>query len=288
MPGQPFDLRITFTGLCLYVPDLNPAKRRLHVLLPKENGSGGEIPKHESVLMWHRNYAAAADARQPGAWRTVPLSGKWVLDGPDTGLDLGLTRKLIHLKDACGEGGVDPDKAEPELTAWIVLDAGHMLPGAWGACWQVPKDAEPQELTHQIDWYIWNFGTDKLDGQKLESLTGTPATTLPTLLPKNGLIHMHLFHVPPGERPPDPSNPGTPTAKHPYTAKHFGAYYRLLAKQPAREPLPWLHTRTLPTHDKGCRDLPKGTGSAPAGGSSEVGGYGGDPFRCMSGQATLV
>lgn len=258
MPGQTFDLRITFTGLCMFVPEPEQPgyRKRLHVLMPTTAGHADNgIEEHACRLRWHSKYEPGSGADQWGG--DVALNGSELrLDGLQRDVYLTLPSELVPLGDICDVGEVDLDKilAEGKLTAWVNLGSGEMADPQHRICWQVPKGTAPRPMTHQVEWMIPDYRTGVLEGWGLRPLDGSVGDELPTLSPVGGEIHLHIYHVPPDELPATPSAKPE-EKKHPPEARHFLRYYVLLASEPTRKPIPWRHSTQPPTKDVPCADL---------------------------------
>lgn len=256
MSGQPFDLRITLTGLCMYVPEREPRdRRRLHVLLPRADGHHAHdgIDEHACRLMWNSKYENGIDEN---AWSSRNLAGQELrLDAPTRKITLDIPEEFIPLADICDVGEVDLDAAMPKLSAWVNFDTGAMYNFAEPTCWQVPRGSAARPLTHQAEWVIPNVSEDRLQGWSLRALDGSGSVGLPTLRPVGGEVRLYVYHVPPHEIPATPSEEPKSTS-YAREATHFLAYYSLLKTPPTgKRPVPWRHASRKPTPDNPCDEL---------------------------------
>lgn len=223
---MPFDLRITITGLCLFVPD-SRTKHRLHVLLIDH-----EHHRHYPKLIYDKAHTNSANDKLAcrnldGVQMTFGDYGD-VITGPVT-LD-----EIVDLDVIAGVGKLDPRfvDGDPrhEVAARITLNAGQVTRIGRSADWIVRKDSTvvwEGKITTEIDWTIrgiegstlkdqWNFvdlGTNQTAfGLELHPL-GTPP------LVEVSIYNSLLDDLPPFRPRPLPA-PGE-------EAPHFDGFYRL-------------------------------------------------------------
>src|ERR1044072_6248037 len=136
-----FTLRITFSGLCLFVPEPvgGGATGRMHVLMPGMLGHHhhGE-DRHVAVLSYDAGYLV-----QGGPALGIPalatLTGQQIT--PVAGGEAGLSMcdHIVNLREITGKG-VDPDVLDGDtkrkLMSRVTLGAGRITRVAPGVCWE--------------------------------------------------------------------------------------------------------------------------------------------------------
>lgn len=262
-----FTLRITFSGLCLFVPEPAPAPGtgRMHVLLPGMYGHAHHGPdRHVAVLSYDAGYLV-----QGGPSLGVPalarLAGGAVTVDGGSSAGLALCSQIVDLREVTGRG-VDPDHLGPDtrkkLVSRLTLGAGAMTRVSPGACWEW-RPGEFRPIAHRVEWEIPNMPGDSLTFTAQPLGGGGAARDLGTLYPRDGRIHVDVLHEPAGELPPEPAPmdhqdmpmPGDP-------AKHFSAYYGLFGGPvPVVMPRYWGALADAPAFPNGCPSIPPDQGA---------------------------
>lgn len=283
---MPFKLRVTFTGMCLFVPE--PAKNCLHVLLlaPDEPPMVGRTASMKMERHFPRLFYNAAHD-QPG---TTDLSTDYrCISLEDKELDLTSVPGLrSSLTPPASVADLTPFVSELEQT-WIQADAppkiaGHVILPATSASAPPACVSGPWSLGGdvQMDAYrvAWDLDSIALDQYQLEwELAGLRGTGDEPLVPLHELqmpfgpgIELRVKNVVRSEstygNPPIPPAPIAHTA-----APHFAAYYDLFGK-------PGPDLTFEPNH-------PSAAAVLGAGDPQLCGGALGDLFTCMLAQATL-
>lgn len=240
---MPFDLRITITGLCLFVPDNRAARKRLHVLL-----LGHHRHTHFPKLIYDKAYENSPNEKL--ACRS--LDGV-ALNFGDHGDVLQRPVKLDEIVDLdviAGVGKLDPRFVDrdprPEVAARISLNAGSVTRIGRSAEWVVRKDSTivwKGKITTEIDWTIRGVdgGTLREQWEFLDLATGGKAFDLelhPIGTPP--LVEVSIYNSLPGDLPPFEPRPMPPVGT---PAEHFDAYYRPHGKPPV---LPLLNETPRP------------------------------------------
>lgn len=254
-------LRITISGMCMFVPDDGPGGQVVHVLMPKMGH--GATPAHDGHTDTHAGHPAhfvrlayhTADAvdQTGGGGSTAPiglvdLGGYRILVGaglgtPNTAID---EHEVVRLDECVCFTGVDraclETAGEDRLTSRAELRAGKFVynyPPEFEHCIDLPGSCPEaqrskvrcQRMAEHVDWELELPGTtaELQSLVRLEPLAGTSSRppVLPTLRPTDGIVHVGLVHVTPD---------AFPTNSIPSTAlgggiRHFAAYYDL-GKQP--------------------------------------------------------
>lgn len=253
-----FTLRITFSGLCLFVPE--PAAGgggRMHVLLPGMFGHHhSPEDRHVPAVVYD-----AGSLVQGGPSLGVPalakLTGYTLALGTGDTAALSLCSQIVDLAEITGRP-VDPDHLGPDskkkLVSRVTLRAGAITRVAPGVCWEM-RPGEFRPIANKVEWEIPNFPGDSLTlvGQPLGG--GGAALDMGTLYPRDGRLSIEILHETPQELPPDP----LPLEHHPLPAlgdepPHFSAYYALFG-----EPVPMVMPRFRGTR----ADCPEITGGCP-------------------------
>jgi hypothetical protein len=228
-----FELKITFTGLFLFVPE--PGSQRMHVLLPKSpHGPMQHIP----CLYYDQGYKTG------GPLGTDPLA-QIALD--DHVLDLSgyagvidpKLPNLVNLNDITNDR-IAPDRIDKDiddrLTSRIELAAGSAYTEATGR-WDLVQPtilSPPASPVARMAWWMeWTIPDTMIGASQLDlmftELHKAPTQKPVTLHPKNGYIELHARHLMAGEPIPTAGNT-KPTGLLPppgFTADHFRSYYKV-------------------------------------------------------------
>jgi len=201
-----FDLKITFTGMILYVP----ARERLHVLMPRTpdtpagSGRGGDcLDPHAARLTFDSAYGRPGAQVLDGALAHVSLRQRR-LDFPTVGsayvrgIPAAVAAVPSPLRQEVLEGGADEF-----LDARVTVCSGQATRTCPGECWEYL--GELRRMSHRVDWSIRELDCDYLD-LSLTDLAGLgTAGSVPRLYPIGGRIDLQVWHVPAYELPPDPA-----------------------------------------------------------------------------------
>lgn len=255
------ELKITFGGLCLFVPE---PPLQMHVLMPAtgKDHHGHGVERHFTLLIYDKAHAeqrAKSLTRVPeffnlrGCALTLSVA-------PSSRPQMALPDEVVDLKSA-DEREVDrrllAGKPNGSLASRITLHSGEYTDKGEGAIWRLFK--KDRELSPWLEWTISDLNTDSLRW----NMDGSGQAP-PPLYPLEGKRSIQLFayNIPaleiPAEVPPGEPGPSVPDGAH------FDAYYDLLTPQPPREPPEYKRP-------------PKGKAL-----------LGISPFRCMTAQSTVM
>jgi hypothetical protein len=234
-----FTLRVTFSGMCLFAPEVGSATRpdRMHVLMPRATSHGHE--DHVPIVEFDIAHLT------PGTQNT-DIFAQWLLRSrglkiEGAGASLSVCHDVVSLYPVVGRrvpeelfegnpGGV--------LTSRVTLGAGRMSAVAKGACWEWNPD-EPRRLAHQAQWSISNMPGDAYPIQ-LQGLTGGGGVGPVVQLHPIGedelrVIQLYVSHLPSADMGPEPRD--IPEPHHDSPAPHFDRYFDLYGPQtPIRLP----------------------------------------------------
>jgi len=264
-----FTLRITFSGLCLFVPE--PAgsgpNGKMHVLLPGMSGDHDAVEdRHIPVLAFDAGYLVEGGALN-GVTAMAKLTGHTLT--PVTGEDAVLTLcpQIVNLRDVT-ELPVDPDLLADDtgnkLVSRVTLGAGQMTRVSPGVCWEWgPGEFRP--MAHRAEWEIAGVTGDSIELAAELLGGGGPSQPLGTLYPVDGLVSLDVLHVTQQDLPPDPlPAEHQPTLEPGENAKHFSAYYGLFGEPvPIRMPRYWGKLEDCPAMTGACDTIPPGMGAMP-------------------------
>jgi hypothetical protein len=264
-----FTLRITFSGLCLFVPEPAGAgpSGRMHVLMPGMFGHHDAMDdRHIPVLAYDAGYLVQGGALN-GVTALAKLTGHTLT--PVTGADaeLALCSQIVNLRDVTSLP-VDPDlladDTQQKLVSRVTLGAGGMTRVSPGVCWEWgPGEFRP--IAHRAEWEIAEMPGDRIE-LVAEPLGGGGASQpLGTLFPVEGLVSLDVHHVTQADLPPDPlALEHQPMPEPGENAKHFSAYYGLFGEPvPIRMPRYWGKLEDCPALPGGCPTIPPGMGGQP-------------------------
>lgn len=240
-----FDLKITFTGMMLYVP----SGSKLDVLIPKtaetipapvltpEGGcSGGNddcVEPHAARITFDTAYTrpgatglddvlAHASLRQKRL--TVPAVGSAYVKGIPSEVALASSPVRQDVLDGQADG---------ELAARVELSSGRATWADPGECWELQGTI--RRMSHQVEWVISGVPGDYID-LPLTDLSGMAYQgTLPRLYPVAGVVDLWVWHAPAYEIPPDAILPAVPA--NGAMGHHFAHLGRLLDARSLEMPL---------------------------------------------------
>lgn len=280
-----FTLRISFAGLCLFVPEpVAGGTGRMHVLLPGMFGHHhGPEDRHVPVVVYD-----AGSLVQGGPVLGVPalarLTGYTLALGEGDTAGLSLCSQIVDLAEITGRS-VDPDLLEADtrnkLVSRVTLGAGAITRVAPGACWEM-RPGEFRPIANKVEWEIPDFPGDSLTLTAHPLGGGGVPRVLGTLYPRDGRLDLEVLHETPQDLPPDPAPmdharmpmPGDPP-------KHFAAFYALFGGPvPMVMPRYWGKLSDCPEITGGCPEIPPDMGGTAltclvAGAGGGTGGGGG-------------
>lgn len=181
-----FDLTITFTGICLLVPD--STRQVLHVLMPKTPADHPHYPRLifvDEAGDVQKKDIAGMDLELVGVSGGNGFAASVHPEIFDFGDTLLGPRKVKQVL-------LDPDKPKPEaLISRALLTAGKFGNRRRGGHWKFEVGAgfKVRRLPTAMDWHIEDVGLsfltvkDKLGGGSFK------------VYPKNGEIHLLIVHV---------------------------------------------------------------------------------------------
>ncbi|HYR09452.1 MAG TPA: hypothetical protein VEQ60_16825 [Longimicrobium sp.] len=262
-----FTLRITFSGLCLFVAEGEPGATtgRMHVLLP------GMFGHHDCGS--HRHVAAlgydAGSLVQGGPVLGVPslarLKHLALAFGSGDTASLRLCSQIPDLREITNQP-VDPDQladdTSEKLVSRVTLHAGSISRVAQGVCWEW-RPGEFRPIANRVEWEIPDMEGDSL------IVTATPLRgsgspkPLGKLYPTDGVLSLDVFHETAENMPPDalPADrqPALAVGEHP---PHFSAFYDVFGSEVQDPVLPRYHGQLedCPTLEGACPPLPPSMG----------------------------
>jgi hypothetical protein len=258
-----FTLRITFSGLCLFVADGEPGATtgRMHVLLP------GMFGHHDCGA--HRHVAAlgydAGSLVKDGPVLGVPALATlrdMVLEfGSGDTASLRLCSQIPDLREITNQP-VDPDHlagdTSEKLVGRVTLHAGAISRVAQGVCWEW-RPGEFRPIANRVEWEIPGVEGDSLTVTATHLRGGGAPRTLGVLYPTDGVLNVDLYHVSAETMPPDPlpaaHQPTLAVGEHP---PHFSAFYGVFGDEVEQPVLPRYHGRLqdCPPLEGACPTLP--------------------------------
>jgi hypothetical protein len=282
-----FTLRITFSGLCLFVPEpVANGTGRMHVLMPGMFGHHHSAEdRHVPVVVYDVGYTQPSGALL-GIPALARLTGYTLALGQGDTAGLSLCNQIVDLAQITGRP-VDPDHLGPDtkkkLSARVTLGAGAITRVAPGVCWEM-RPGEFRPIAHRVEWEIPGFPGDSVTLLAQPLGGGGSPRELGTLYPRDGLLSVRVLHETPQDLPPEPRTmdqvpmlmPGDPP-------KHFSAFYALFGSPvPIVMPRYWGTLGDCPPYTGGCPELPPDMGDiihsclvAGASGGGTGGGTGG-------------
>jgi hypothetical protein len=264
-----FTLRITFSGLCLFVPEPvgGGVGGRMHVLMPGMFGHHHDgADRHTPALAFDVGHTVQGGPLM-GFQALAKLTGYALTLGTGDAADLHLCSHIVDLRPVTGRSA-DPDLlgADPQgrLVSRVTLGAGRITRVAPGVCWEwAPGEFRP--IAHQVEWEIPDVEGESLTLTAESIAGGDPALPLGTLFPVDGRVNLVMYHETQQGLPPDPvpiEQQQPPMLGE--TPKHFAAYYDLFGEPvPIRMPKYWGVRDDCPELPDPCEPLPPGMGGIP-------------------------
>jgi hypothetical protein len=278
-----FTLRITFSGLCLFVPEAVPGggtTGRMHVLLPAMpemagHHHHGSADRHVAALSYDAGFLV-----QGGPALGVPalarLAGHTLSFGTGDTASLRLCPQIPDLREITNQP-VHPDHlagdTRQKLVSRVTMAAGQMTRVSPGVCWEW-RPGEFRPMANRAEWEITGVDGDELT-IIATPLDGGDAMELGTLYPRNGVLSLTVYHDTVDNLPPDPlpadQQPGLSPGDH---APHFAAFYGVFGEPvPMLLPRYWGKLTDCPPITDGCPTLPPDLGGNAV--TCVLGGVGG-------------
>jgi len=283
-----FDLRITVTGMCLFVPDNRTAGApRMRVLLPDMSNH----VNHSARLLYDHGYIATTPPT-PRHDLTRSLKchklDRQRLVFPGTNASLELPGEIVDLAPTGARidaSVIDNSPPPADVVSHIELGAGAVSDYELGAAFDYNGSTLP--MTFQVHWTIRNLtnaaGEDKLEWSLTSLDNPANHTPLDTLVPIGGEVHVLIYHTTPLELPGHPVNLSVPSFGN--EVKHFRAFYKL-ATGGSVSAGPTFNGTLL--HSTDCPSVLTGRrGAAFRGHTISAAGRGGSPFTCMPATAPI-
>jgi hypothetical protein len=264
-----FTLRITFSGLCLFVPEpVAGGTGRMHVLMPgmfgHHHGHHGAEDRHVPVLVYDVGYTQPSGALL-GIPALARLTGYTLALGQGGTAGLSLCSQIVDLAQITGRP-VDPDHladdTKKKLVSRVTLGAGSITRVGPGVCWEM-QPGEFRPIANKVEWEIPNVPGDSINLLAQPLGGGGSPRGLGTLYPRDGVVSVQVLHETPQDLPPEPRTmdqvpmpmPGDPP-------KHFSAFYSLFGGPvPTVMPKYWGKLADCPPYTNGCPELPPDMGN---------------------------
>jgi hypothetical protein len=226
-----FTLRITFSGLCLFVPE--PAESgstgRMHVLMPGMFGCHSGADRHVAAVGYDTGHLHAGGS-PTGVTALASLAGRQMVPVAGASAELGLCGHVVDLREITG-CGVDADHlgadAAGKLEARVTLGAGRITRVAPGVCWEW-RPGEYRPIANKVEWEIPDVEGDRLTLFSEPIRSGGETKLVGELFPIDGRVSIVVYHETVQDMPPEPlavaHQPVPPVGTTPH---HFAAYYTL-------------------------------------------------------------
>lgn len=235
-----FTLHITFSGMCLFVPQ--PASQgatagTMHVLMPRMDPSHHHgADRHVPVLSFNPMYLLPGTDIVEDSFTLIPLD-EHELELSGQLAELKLCERIVNLTRvtqapvAAEHLGGNPQ----QLLSRVRLGVGKMARvSPPTVCWEWnPGTMRP--IAHRAEWQI-NYGGSTLELPALTRLGTGEVKPLPQLHPRGNRINLDILYIPAVELPPRPEEVHVPEPG--FRPSHFATYYRLFGKPvPVRLPV---------------------------------------------------
>ena len=272
-----FDLRISFTGVCLFTPDVapaSPAQHRMHVLLPAF-GTGDH--HHHARLVYDVAYLTGA----PGLARRldcVPLEGGYLEILSPGALNAAFPREVVSLDPIMSPERLPrsyvSDAPGPLVSSRVTLASGAVSNYEVGAHFEV-GEVSARRMTWQLEWTVRGIESDRLalDLRPFTTQEDEPSPPVPPreLFPIGDTIRLFVYNVTCQDLPPLRLMDDFPVGAE---VEHFKAYYQLYGASASGKSLPKIFGTEFTPEDVDC-----GCGPAPGGGGHGLHGAAGDEPR---------
>ncbi|HET6232401.1 MAG TPA: hypothetical protein VFE05_20165 [Longimicrobiaceae bacterium] len=265
-----FTLRITFSGLCLFVPERaapGDTQGRMHVLMPGMFGHHhGPADRHIPVLAYDSGYLVEGGSLND-VTAVASLTGHTLTFGDGADAELRLCSQIVNLREVT-DRPVHPDHladdTQKKLVSRVTLGAGAMTRVSPGVCWEWgPGEFRP--IAHRAEWEIPDFPGDRLVLAAVPFGGGGASRALGTLFPVDGLLSLDVLHETQADLPPEPlplehQHPPMPGE----SPMHFSAYFGVFGGPvPMRLPRYWGSLEECPDLSGGCPSIPPSMGGTP-------------------------
>jgi len=274
MANGSFNLEITFSGLCMFVPAKD--KSRMHVLMPVSGRTlcGVHVHQHVNQLYYHPSYETGTGSpMDPMEPRCLELNGEAVELEYNGSVETALKPGIVNLSAITGtkvRSALLTGQPTDPVAARVTMYAGRFGIPNDGLIWDI--DGKEYELSSVVPWIIPDVPGD--------SITFTLGGSSRTLRPCDGKVSIYMFNVMPNEVPelvPLQPLPPYECPQKDAEATHFAAFYHVLGcpdKKLPRFRRPKFEGQcTLPTADPQAAAQPR----APL--AAEVRGV--RPVTCM-------
>lgn len=263
-----FTLRITFSGLCLFVPEPvgGGPRGRMHVLMPAMFGHHNDpADRHVPVIAYDSGYLVQGGPLL-GVSALARLTGQAFVPVAGDEAELRLCSQIVDLRAVTGRS-VDPDlladDTSEKLVSRVTLGAGRMTRVSPGVCWEWgPGEIRP--IAHRAEWVIPDVPGDGL-ALVSEPLGGGGSRYMGKLYPVNGAMNLEVLHETLQALPLDPlpaEQQRPPMLGE--SPKHFAAYYSLFGGPvPTRMPRYRGTLSDCPEFPGGCAAIPPDMGGMP-------------------------
>lgn len=265
-----FTLRITFSGMCLFVPEPAAAGSptgRMHVLMPGMFGHHhGGADRHVAAVAYDTGHLVSGSA-PTGITAVASLAGEQLVPVVGASATLALCDHIVDLRPVTGRG-VAPDVLGADtghrLAARVTLGAGGVTRVAPGVCWEwAPGEFRP--IANRVEWEIPDVDGDALTLFSEPIGGGGTQKPLGTLHPVDGRVSLTVYHEPPQDLPPDPvpvDHQEVPPQG--FTPPHFAAFYSVFGGPVAnRLPRYWGPLSEAPPLANPCALIPPAMGGMP-------------------------
>lgn len=232
-PAASFDLRLSFTGLCLFVPEDDGAT--IHVILPDPTAC--DIMEHRASIFYNSGYAIQ-DGSLGTSYIELPVSGVINLpDGlpvsgtPNNYLAQALSDASVANVTAISGKCVDRAVLQADcrmVKGVVVMKHARLLSYSAGGPFKFPQTTAGGFLAWKLDWLVPNIGGTELTLELGHAAHGGP-TESHLLYPIDGVIELRIKNV-----MCDESMPEDPPLKliRDKSSGHFAMYYHLLVGDP--------------------------------------------------------
>jgi hypothetical protein len=266
-----FTLRITFSGLCLFVSEATDGGTtgRMHVLMPGMFGDHHCGPDRHVPALSYDAGALVQGGPALGVQAMARLTGYALSFGGGDTANLRLCGHIPDLREITNQG-VDPDHLADDtrnkLVSRVSLRAGQITRVAQGVCWEW-RPGEFRPIAHRVEWEIPGVDADRLTVIATPLRGGGASKPLGTLFPTDGLLSLTVFHDTVDNLPPDP----LPAEHQPkllpgQEAPHFAAFYGVFGGPvPMLLPRFWGKLSDCPPLPDACAPLPPDMGGSAYG-----------------------
>ncbi|HEX8361913.1 MAG TPA: hypothetical protein VF613_17470 [Longimicrobium sp.] len=229
---MPFDLKISFSGLCLFVPDA--LRKQMHVLLPSAHSHAHGAEPHIPLLRFDTAHLRRSSPESDNMLAHKRFQG-FTLQLGTGGADVKMLSSIPNIRSV-SDKPVDPvhlGAGTTKLASRLTLAGGSFTGLAKGDCWYWADSFH--HLTHRVEWTIPAIEDTSLTLVPLD-FAGAPhsdlehrhVTLYPMVTDSVPVINLAVDHLPTGEIFPLPGPPSRPEPGA--TPQHFGAYFELFEK----------------------------------------------------------